>query len=177
MTDIDERWRPVEKFEGLYEVSNLGRVRSVARWVTANLGVKLSEGRILAQRKSNAGYSTVCLCSAGEEKTSTVHRLVAIAFVPGTGECVRHLDGNKDNNCSSNLAWGTQKENIADKKRHGTHREGFNHPGVKTTPEEVKEIKALHKRGFSQMAISRELKVNRGTVGRIVRGEIWKEVR
>ncbi len=91
-----EIWKPVPDFEGLYEVSNLGRVRSLYKGY-----------RILKQGIGNRGYKNVCLCRKGTQKLANVHRLVALCFVlnPHNFPCVNHKDENKKNNVASNLEW------------------------------------------------------------------------
>lgn len=116
-----ERWLPVVGLEGAYEVSSLGRVRSVPRWVrNGNTGRKWVKGRILAVKAvKRSGYPQLRIARS----TKMLHRLVADAFL---GPCppglvVRHLDGNPANNLPSNLAYGTVSENMFDQVRHGTH--------------------------------------------------------
>lgn len=104
----EEIWKPVVGFEGLYEVSNLGRVRSFAR------GAK---GRILRPGKSSGGHFSVVL---GRGNTRTVHSLVADAFIGPRppGREVRHKDGKHLNNVNTNLEYATRSRNTQDKKWH-----------------------------------------------------------
>lgn len=110
-----ERWLPVPGYEGLYEVSDQGRVRSIPR-------PRTSGGLRKAERHAH-GYAQVGLCRSGRRKMFTVHRLVLRAFVgePQPGQECRHLDGDPSNNQLSNLAWGSRSENMLDAVRHGTH--------------------------------------------------------
>lgn len=104
----NEKWLPVVGYEGIYEVSNLGRVKSLSN-------SKSRKEKILKQQIRN-GYFSVDL-SKKHEKTKKffVHRLVAIAFIPNpeNKEQVNHLDADKLNNKLTNLQWATRKENIA----------------------------------------------------------------
>jgi len=104
-----EQWRPVPAFEGKYEVSDLGRVKSL-RWTPP---------RILRPGPSNYGHMSVVL---GRRNTRMVHELVLIAFVGPRppGQETRHLDGDPANNRLDNLCWGTRSENNRDAVRHGT---------------------------------------------------------
>lgn len=109
----DAVWRQVNGYEGLYEVSDTARVRSVDRIVYRNnIAVKLS-GIELKVRVSVRGYLEVKLSKDGKTKTETVHKLVATAFLKRlphhTG--VNHIDGNKLNSYVYNVEWTTQKEN------------------------------------------------------------------
>lgn len=117
---MDEHWMPIPGYEGSYEVSDTGRVRSLDR--VNHVGRKL-RGLILKQIDGTGGYYRVGLHRNGEHTQHHVHRLVLTAFAgsPVDGlNVARHLDGNPKNNSSSNLAWGTTQENILDQIRHGT---------------------------------------------------------
>ena len=178
MTNDGERWRPVASFEGRYEVSSAGRVRSVARWVAARGGKRLVEGRVLSPSISSGGYPRVTLTDGRRELWVNVHRLVAESFLSGeSNQVVRHLDGNPANNAVENLAWGTFADNEADKLRHGRRPLGEAHPRSKMTDGHVRAIRDMSSRGISQLAIARALGLNRGVVGIVVRGEGWTHVR
>lgn len=177
MSEENERWRPIIGFEGAYEVSNQGRVRSVARWVVCRNGKRLCDGALvrLRQYRSNK-YWTAQLSKGGVSKDFFVHRLVATAFIPKTGEIVRHLDGNGLNNVEENLAWGSYKDNEADKLRHGRRLMGEAHGMSKITEASVRTIRDMHSNGFTQLRIAKELGIKRGTVGTVVRRECWGHV-
>jgi hypothetical protein len=116
-------WRPVIGFEGFYEVSNEGGVRSVGRTVQISSGrFRTYRARDISPAVASSGYYTVQL-SIPERgaRTYCVHRLVAEAFYGAhPGMEVRHLDGTRANNHVSNLAWGTHSQNTLDKRHHGT---------------------------------------------------------
>lgn len=115
---MEEVWKPIDGYEGIYEVSSFGRIKSLER-IIKNSGTrsgysKLKE-RILTPRvnKKRHGYYEISLKKNGMEKRYKVHRLVAMAFIPnpeGKPE-VNHIDGNKSNNSILNLEWVTSKEN------------------------------------------------------------------
>lgn len=113
-----ERWRPVVGYEGLYEVSDLGRIRTVAR--TAVSGRKRKE-IIRKPRISRGGYHRVALSRDDKEREFAVHRLVLAAFVrPGQpGELGRHLNDQPTDNRLENLAWGSYSDNAIDRIRNG----------------------------------------------------------
>ena len=111
MTEI---WLPIEGYENLYEVSNLGRVRSLERTVIRKNGVKLKvSGKILKPRV-NKGYLFVTLCKNGIGRNCYLHRLVSTAFIPNPNNLpqVNHLSEDKLNNSVENLEWCSAKENI-----------------------------------------------------------------
>ncbi len=117
---IDEIWLPAPGWEGFYEVSDLGRVRSLPR-LTPHAGIR--GGNLLKPAPERAGHLKVSLWRYGSGSSRWVHRLVAEAFLGPCpdGQEVRHLDGIPANNKISNLVYGTRTENILDAIRHGTH--------------------------------------------------------
>jgi hypothetical protein len=123
---MEEIWKPIPGYEGQYEVSDQGRARSLDKYVTRNSTDTrkpyLIRGKILAQFATPSGHVTVHIA----RKWLYIHRLVLSAFVcppeqyaPNTRVEGRHLDGNPANNTLQNLAWGTVKENRADRRRLG----------------------------------------------------------
>ena len=100
-----EMWRKVKGYEGLYEVSSTGQVRSIGRNTT--------RGKMLSPAKIESGLQVV-LRDKGRDKNYLIHRLVAEAFIPNTEnkKTVNHIDGNRYNNSLSNLEWATHSENI-----------------------------------------------------------------
>lgn len=108
-------WKPIAGHEQHYEVSNLGRVRSIGGYVKRGLGGYNRPGKILNQQANNKGYMYVYLRYGGHVK-AYVHRLVALAFVendkPGEKKVVNHIDFNPRNNQADNLEWTTDKGNV-----------------------------------------------------------------
>jgi hypothetical protein len=118
-----EEFRAVKGYEGLYEVSNIGRLKSLARKDT--LGRKLKE-KILLESIAGGGYLSVSLCTDRVKKTHQVHQLVAIAFLghkPNGHELVvNHIDYNKLNNKLDNLEVVSQRENSNQKHLNSTSK-------------------------------------------------------
>jgi len=121
---MNEIWRDIKDYEGLYQVSNLGRVRSVDRYVKHSKGgVRIMKGKILKPIKCYEYYN-VQLCKNGLIKSMRIHRLVAMTFpdlVDWTEEAkgkpfeeleINHKDEHKGNNCVDNLEWCTAKYNM-----------------------------------------------------------------
>ena len=117
-----ELWKDIKSFEGLYQVSTLGRVRRLDKYIDvkiSNVDKVLKRGKILKPAYNKYGYLTVNLYKNGKEANFFVHRLVARAFIPNPENKpeVNHKDEVKSNNYRTNLEWMTTKENI----NYGTH--------------------------------------------------------
>lgn len=144
----EEIWCPIKGYEGIYEVSDKGRVRSL----------KYGKERILKQRRDKDGYIQVDLYKNCDQKTCKVHRLVAQAFIPNPDNLpqVNHKDENKTNNSVQNLEWCDCKYNI----NYGTHNQRISKPVLQFTKdgEFVKEWKSAtdvkRNLGFAQQYIS-----------------------
>ena len=109
-----EIWKDIEGYEGLYQVSNLGRVRSVDRIILRSSTPQFSKGKNISQQPLNSGYMVVSLWNKKKRKAFTVHRLVANAFLPlqqGKDE-VDHINGIRTDNRVNNLRWCNRKENV-----------------------------------------------------------------
>lgn len=109
----DEEWRDIEGFEGLYQVSNKGRVKALERLVENNGGMQRKHEKILQGNYNGQNRGTVILCKDGKTYPMLPYRLVAKAFIPNPENKpeVDHLDTNFYNNNVENLAWVTHKEN------------------------------------------------------------------
>lgn len=138
----EEIWKDIEGYEGLYQVSNLGRVRSFDRYVNAKGGGRsFRKGRILKAGKTKQGYSFVALTNE-KSKQFTVHRLVAQAFLKKQNfrKVVNHIDGNKENNSVTNLEYVTSSENT----KHA-YKTGLKIASKKLKSDDVKTIRETYK--------------------------------
>jgi|LakMenE18May11ns_1017448.scaffolds.fasta_scaffold9831928_2 hypothetical protein len=183
-----EEWRPIVGYEGLYEVSSFGRVRSLDRASRDKNGLlKRFKGKILSIciRKNKYGqYAMVGLPLKDGSKNNTryVAHLVLEAFGclrPSGMECC-HCDGNSLNNRIDNLRWDTPKENTKDKYRHGTVLWGSKNHQARLTEKQVLEIRAKYIRYSKTKSNSRQLADEYGvdiqTIGKIIRRERWKHI-
>lgn len=119
--DPPERWEPIRGYEGLYDVSSWGQVRSYDQILNRKNGPVRWKGRILKPQRGSKGHWGVNLHKAGKSKTHFIHRLVAEAFLDNDKghPLVRHLDDVKEHNHLENLAWGTYSDNAYDAIRNG----------------------------------------------------------
>jgi len=115
-----EEWRDIAGYEGMYQVSNLGRVRSLDRFVECSNSRRFYKGRILSAEMDDKGYIRVLLSVAGKRRSCMVHRLVATAFLDNSENLpeVNHKDENPANNALDNLEWCTKQYNL----EYGTGR-------------------------------------------------------
>lgn len=176
-----EIWRPVPDYEGLYEVSNLGQIRSVGRDVSNNRGgLRYMPDLVLTPHinTKRGGYHSVTLSKDGGRKTAYIHTTVLLVFVgprpsPEMEGC--HGDGDPSNNRLDNLRWDTPVNNAADRQLHGTQVRGEDSNKAVLTAEKVREIR---QRAEEETAtdIARSYGISRQQVMRIIRGEQWKHV-
>ena len=178
---MSEEWRPVVGFEGLYEVSDLGRVRSLDRCVprkTKRSGMTTSwrKGRVLRPGARKDGYQNINIYLDGEVRSTTLHTLVAEAFCGPrpTGHHACHYDGDKSNCAASNLRWGTPVENHQDKVRHGNFGPGEQATSVRLTEADVKAIRA--RRGERQLDLAAEFGCTFSNISAIQRRKSWAHV-
>ena len=110
----EEIWKDIKGYEGLYMVSNMGRVKSLERTVRNGRGYRIVAERILKAKKNNCGYLQVQLYKEGKDKWYYVHVLVATAFLenPMGYKEINHIDENKQNNCMENLEYCSRSYNV-----------------------------------------------------------------
>jgi NUMOD4 motif/HNH endonuclease len=172
----EEQWLPVVGYEGLYEVSDLGRVYSVPRVDSRgrNWG-----GHMLRQPLDGKGYPLVTLHGRGQPKAASVHHIVADAFLgpcpPGLER--RHKDGDSTNCRLGNLEFGTHAENVQDKVRHGTDRRGERHPRARLTDEIVRQARERRAAGETVAALSAEYGITPSAMSKAIRGDTWRHDR
>jgi len=168
-----ETWKDIEGYQGLYQVSDAGRVKSLPN-------SKHKAELILKHWIQNTkGYHYIYLRNGrGEKRSFAVHRLVLEAFVgkrPNGKQCA-HSDGNPANNNLDNLRWATAKENIDDRKRHGRTASGENNGSAKLDEKCVKTINKLKHTGVSAYEIGHLACVSTATIDRVWRGETWRDI-
>lgn len=168
------KWAPVQSW-GRYEVSDNGFVRSVDMVVRAKNGASATrKGRVLTKVVTAAGYYAVTLTDGKRKTQALIHRLVALTFIgppPHQDAQVLHGDGNRTNNCVSNLRWGTPADNHADTLRHGRRLMGEKHPQAKLTVDCVCYIRNSSEKSA---ILAAKFGVSREHVWAVRNGRVWK---
>lgn len=173
-----ENWRAIPDWEGLYEISDLGRVRSVRRIVKCRFDkTAVKKGKVLAPTPGRGDYLSVGLWHAatGRMKRMQVHRLVLLTFIGPAPEGTesRHEDGTRRNNTLGNLSWAPHVDNIGDKLMHGTLVRGEKHHKAKITAEDVHLIRTS---GLSPKTLARRFQMQAGAIRNIRARRTWKHV-
>lgn len=173
-----EKWLPIVGYEGLYEVSDQGRVRSVDRNMVLSSGRRYTRsGRIMSFniKWGDHPYRRVKLCSNSKPKLVLVSRLVLTAFVrpPKEGEQACHCDNDPSNNALSNLRWDTIHGNYGDRESNGTHPRGENNNRARLTVDDVMKIRA-HQGPLSELA--QKYGMSRKYISQIRSNRTWKHV-
>lgn len=176
-----EEWRDIPDHEG-YQVSSLGRVRGVDRYITRVRNGKTSSifvrGRVLSLTINKDGYLRVGFGKRCNKHL--VHRLMALAFlkpVPGK-DMVCHKDGNRTNNVLPNIYWGDAADNAQDALRHGTHplADPANNPSAKMTWKDVRYIRRAYRvRGVKQRVLAKRYGVTQATISRLINNHSWNK--
>lgn len=165
-------WRPVLGYEGLYEVSAVGSVRSMDRTVTRRGKPMSIKGKLIAEAPARGGYLQVRISKNGKSALRYVANLVCEAFhgPRPTGKFSAHGNGNRQDNSEGNLSWKTRKENEADKIIHGTKPLGSKVGGAKLTNEQAVNVHRLRQSGKTYHQIADEMGIGyhpvRGICGR-----------
>lgn len=162
----NEVWKPIPNYEDLYQVSNIGRVKSIKfdRFLKPSL---------------KKHYLHVSLSKLSKSRHFSVHGLVALAFIGKrpTNKTTNHIDLNKLNNCAYNLEYVTQKQNIRHAKKFGRMRKGSEMHNAKLDEKSAALVHILSRFGVVQHEIAEFLSMSKSSVGDILRGKNWKHVK
>lgn len=176
---MKEIWMPVIEAESDYEVSNIGRFRGKGRFVNYPKWKRFVDGKIRKISINVNNYHTVSIKLKGKEKTLFIHKEVAKAFIPNpeNKKEVNHKDGDKNNNCVSNLEWVTRHENIEHAFRNKliVPAVGENQSNTVLTNDVVRYIMSQNEKGARELA--RELNIKSHTTISAVRlGKTWNHI-
>lgn len=188
MEELKEEWKPCPGYEGYYEISNLGRVKSSAIFIRhdgnwAEEGGYIKKIKIRSQQTNRYGYKTIKLCKLGTCTQARVHRLVAQAFIPtdNPNNQINHIDGDKTNNVVTNLEWVTAAQNMKHAWETGLvnkdHTVGSRHHNAKLDEALAVEIRELYaKGGHTQKELAELYNVKFGTIKDLINRRTWKHV-
>lgn len=184
---MQETWRDIKEYEGLYQVSNLGKIKSLNKyWKVNNYNNIINKKeKIIKQNLDHKNYLFVHLWKNGKSKNFKVHRLVAQTFIPNPENklTVNHKDGNKSNNSVENLEWCTQSENVihAYKKGLAKRRTGKMNKNSKIVYQIDKETKKIINIFYGTTEASRITGIPQSNIWRCCAGKqkysnnyIWK---
>lgn len=156
---LNEVWKDIVGYEGLYQVSDAGRVRSISHFAINNKGggERLTNGRVLSPYKMPNGYLQVQLSKGSTKKKHYIHRLVAIVFLKNENNLsdVNHIDGNKDNNYVQNLEWCSHKDNQMHMVKNKLTRKAIPVLCIENNKEYCSLSEAERKTGFCRKLIKR----------------------
>lgn len=189
-----EEWKTIPGFVGLYEASNLGRIKSIPRKLTRpsprnqnKMQTRWYGGGILRAHEIKSGgskfpYLTLTLSKDRIQYKFLVHRLVLMAFI---GECPLgmqgcHNDGNGLNNAIENLRWDTPSNNQLDRKKHGTEwapvMKGEDHPGSKLLDKDIIYIRSVPPYKNRAKDLANKFNITKNSIHQIIGRRSWKHV-
>lgn len=178
---IQEIWLSIPGHVGMYEVSNLGEIRSLNRVVIGKGGsTYIRCGKVLKKILNSNGYYVIGLCINGKSKMCKVHRLVAQVFLPNLNDHpqVNHIDGNKTNNIVSNLEWCTNAENTQHAYNSGLKfgSVGSKNGNSKLNEIDVETINIRLANGESARSLAKIYGVHHSLLSLIKQRKIWSHV-
>ena len=176
---MKEEWKPVVGYESAYEVSNIGRIRSVSRTIVRTDGLtRRVIGKVLTPQDVR-GYQVVLFVLPGRRRFGmSIHRAVAMAFIglpPSPKHEINHKNSVRGDNRVENLEWVTRSQNIVHSLTRGTRRglAGEAHPRSRLTAKDVVEIRRLARGGVSGYRLASRFGVSQQHVTKIVSGQAW----
>ena len=175
-----ETWKAIPGYEGLYECSDRGNVRSLDKWITVNHrtgGKRYRPGSEMFQSLKSNGYYGVSLRKAGIPKSYGVHRLVLLTFVgpPPDRADACHQNGRRADNRLVNLRWDSRTKNARDRIKHGTQVRGEHSPHSKLTETQVREIRAIGG-SLEQRDTAQRYGVSQRLIWNILHGKAWAHI-
>ena len=177
----NELWTDIRGYEGFYQISSLGRVRSLDRVIVKDNGkLERRKGSIRSTCVKKGGYVHVTLTKDKVATSVRVHRLVAEHFIPNPNnhKTVNHIRGIKTDNRACQLEWCTLTENVSHSHRIGlSDKKGELHPGAKLKDDQVREIRETYRDGvLNQYQLADKFSVSVTQICNIVNNKIWRHI-
>lgn len=154
---MNEIWKDIINFEGLYQISNLGNVKSLPKKVKKKYGFRNTKEKLLKKVNHSAGYYIVGLKKNKRDYKFFIHRLLAIHYIdnPNNFLCINHIDGDKQNNNLNNLEWCTKQEN----NKHAFKNNLINNTGINNGMSKLTEKDVLFIRENKYNFLQKELAI------------------
>ncbi len=171
-------WKAVVGYEGFYEVSDHGEVRSVDRMVYhPRGGSKLWSGKVLSPGIRKHGRRYVALCKGGVVRHDSIARLMLLAFVgPAEGRMALHRDDDRSNDTLANLYWGTNVENMSDKVKNGNSLKGSKHHKAQVSEAQVIEMRKRMDGGEDYRVVAADYGLSLTATQSIKHRRTWKHL-
>lgn len=172
---MEEIWKDINGYRGLYQVSNLGRVRSLPRVIKRPIGTCMTKERILKTFQLKGGYVNVMLRINGRSVNHNVHRLVAETFIPNINpnyDCINHIDGKKINNRVDNLEWCNHSINCLH-----SYEKGMSRKDGKLSSEQVLDVRKRLLNGERVTDIANSLNVRKNIISDIKCNRTYRRIR
>lgn len=177
---IIETWFDIPNWEGLYQVSNLCRIKSLPRYRRCGLDSGyVTKEKIMAHVDDKQGYKIIRFSKDGIPKAMKVHRIIAETFIPNpfNKKEVNHINGIKFDNIVENLEWATSSENRLHAFDIGLQPKGNLHPCTKLSEQVVREIRMkYHKDNYGYKKIAKEYNVTPSNIQRIINRKTWNHI-
>jgi hypothetical protein len=170
----EEIWKDIPGYEGIYQASNLGRIKSLSKTVNISNGKKRNVlEKLFNLRTNNYGYNVVTMYLNGKMQSKRSNRVIALTFIPNPENkpYVNHINGIKNDDRVVNLEWCTAKENSIHAVKKGLLKNssgiGEDHNYFKLTLDDVTEIRSLKKKGFTNKEIGIKFSISKDYVSKI----------
>ncbi len=172
-----ETWKVIKGYEGLYQISNQGNLRSLDRITKTSYRIRHIKGKTISMVIGNAGYLRSVIYKNGKQQNISLHRIVAETFIlnPLNLPQVNHKDGNKTNNRVENLEWVTPSINWHHARKNSLIKNvGETSHRAKLSIKQVREIRQKHLAGLGAYVIAKQYGVSGNCIYQIIVGNSWQ---